>query len=240
MFSISDITLSILRILHQDFSYNTKLFAITPAAGESARGMGATGGVEGLIKKSAKQAIYSRNLKAMYMGIRGSLWMDSEFLLRSYLSLEISKIKSAAGKCADIKSLMLHEIVTDLALSLDLKWIFDSFIDFISSQKIQPGFETRNFAYLIAKFKNWKIDLAKVTIAAPFNKIGFLMIPSKKVCEETLYSIPTSNVLAISVLAAGYLNPSEAAGYIKSQPLLKGVAIAVSKEHHARETFKFF
>jgi hypothetical protein len=36
------------------------------------------------------------------------------------------------------------------------------------------------------------------------------------------------------------LKPVEAFQYIKEQSKLKGVAIAVSKEQHALETFKFF
>ncbi len=240
MFSSSDVTLSILRILNKEYSLRTKLFAIIPAAGESARAMGASGGVDGLIKKSVKQAISSRNLKAMYMGALGSLSMNPDLLFRTFISLEISRIKSYAGKNADIESIMLHEIVTDMALALDLKWLFKSFIRSLDNQKIQPGFETRNFPFLVKKFQKWGFDMGKLAIAAPFNKIGFLMIPSKQACEETLTTIPDCNVIAISVLAAGYLKPLEAFDYIKGQTNLKGVAIAVSKEQHAYETFKPF
>jgi hypothetical protein len=44
--------------------------------------------------------------------------------------------------------------------------------------------------------------------------------------------------MAISVLAAGYLKPAEAIDYIASLRNVKGVAIGVSKERHAQETFK--
>lgn len=240
MFSVSNATLSILKHLHQDYSSNPPLYAITPAAGESARGMGAFGGVDGLVRTSVKQIISSKNFKAMSMGVYGGLTLKPDMLLCSFISLERSRIRTVAGKHANIKSVMLHEIVTDLALSLDLDWLFKSYIDFLIKEKIQPGFETRNFSYLINKFNSWNIDLSKVTIAAPFNKIGFLMLPSKEICEKTLASLPASNVIAISVLAAGYLKPREAAQYIRTQPNLSGVAIAVSKEQQAHETFKAF
>jgi hypothetical protein len=42
----------------------------------------------------------------------------------------------------------------------------------------------------------------------------------------------------MSILAAGYLKPPEAIKYIGSLPNLVGVVVGVSKEQHARETFK--
>jgi hypothetical protein len=50
--------------------------------------------------------------------------------------------------------------------------------------------------------------------------------------------MPESNVIAISILAAGYLKPPEAIDYIATLPNIKGVAVGVSKEKHAHETFK--
>jgi hypothetical protein len=79
-----------------------------------------------------------------------------------------------------------------------------------------------------------------VVIAAPFNKVGFQMDPSKAECEKALASIDEANVIAISILAAGYIKPAEAADYIQSLPNILGVAAGVSKERHARETFKLF
>jgi hypothetical protein len=64
------------------------------------------------------------------------------------------------------------------------------------------------------------------------------MNPSKTECEKTLESIPESLVIAISILAAGYLTLQEASDYIASLPNLRGVAVGISKEKHARETFK--
>ena len=104
-------------------------------------------------------------------------------------------------------------------------------------RKIKPGFETRNFAYLVSKFKEWDIDFSRIVIAAPFNKVGFQMIPSKEECEKALAQVRDSNTIAISILAAGYLELREAAEYVQTLSNLKGVAVGVSKEHHTRETF---
>ena len=139
----------------------------------------------------------------------------------------------------NIESVMLHEVVTDMALALGSDWLIKSFIDFLLELKIKPGFETRNFAYLVYKFKEWDIDFSRIVIAAPFNKVGFQMNPSKKECEKALAEVRESNTIAISILAAGYLRLLEAAEYIQTLSNLKGVAVGVSKEHHACETFTF-
>jgi hypothetical protein len=102
---------------------------------------------------------------------------------------------------------------------------------------ITPGFNTVNFEYLVKKFREWKIDLDSVEIVSPFNKIGFQMTPSKERCEQILRTLNQPVVVAISVLAAGYLKPEEAVEYIASLPNIKGLAVGVSNEKHVRETF---
>jgi hypothetical protein len=197
-------------------------------------------GVSGLAKSFAKQIIVSGNLKAAVMGLKGAMFSDPMALLKSFLSYEISRIKSSSGKHMVLESMMLHEIVTDMALALDLRWLFNSYIKFMEELKITPGFETRNFTYLISKFREWGIDLNDIVIAAPFNKIGFQMTPSRIECERALELLSKPNVIAMSVLAAGYLKPKEAVDYIKSLPKIKGLVVGVSKEQHASETFKLF
>ena len=91
---------------------------------------------------------------------------------------------------------------------------------------------------IFREFNEWGIDLDHTVIATPFNKAGFQMNPSREECENILSSLSSPVVIAISVLAAGYLKPVEAVNYIESLPNIKGVAVGVSKEYHARETFK--
>jgi hypothetical protein len=64
------------------------------------------------------------------------------------------------------------------------------------------------------------------------------MCPSKEKCEHVLKSLVKPSLVAISVLAAGYLKPREALEYIGTLPNVKGLALGVSKEAHAKETFK--
>jgi len=241
MFSVSDTTLSILReIREREAIEHLSLYAIVPYAYEYVRVATQVGGVTGLIAKVAKEITMSRSAGTIAMGLGAVIRSNPLSLMKTYLSYEISRVKSSAGKKANLISLMLHEVVTDMALALDLDWLFRSYIDFTLRRGLTPGFNTGNFTYFVDKFKTWNLDLDKIAIAAPFNKIGFQMIPSKIACEKTLDSLLQPIVIAISILAAGYLKPTEAIGYIAALPNIKGVAIGVSRESHARETFRLF
>jgi predicted lactoylglutathione lyase len=50
----------------------------------------------------------------------------------------------------------------------------------------------------------------QITITASFNKIGFQMNPSKMDCEKALEEVSDAQIIAMSILAAGYLQPNEA------------------------------
>jgi hypothetical protein len=50
--------------------------------------------------------------------------------------------------------------------------------------------------------------------------------------------LPKPNVIALSILAAGYLKPLEAIDYIANLPNIKGVAVGVSKKDHGIGTFR--
>jgi hypothetical protein len=239
MFSVSETTLSILnKICEKEESNHLRFYALVPYAYEYVRLATQVGGIPGLAKKFAKQIVVSGNVKAIAMGLKGVIRTDPMALLKTYLIYEISRIKSSAGKQANLESVLLHEIITDMALALNLDWLFKSYVDFMLKLGIKPGFDTRNFAYLVNKFMEWGIGFNDIVIAAPFNRVGFQMNPSKKEYEEALASLGETNIIAISILAAGYLKPLEAIEYIESLPNIKGVAVGVSKEQHARETFK--
>jgi len=237
MFSVSETTLSILQTVQKRIGDKPLgLYAIVPYAYEYVRIATQLGPV-GLAKKLAQKIVLTGNSQAIFNGLKGVIRMDPEALMKTYLFYELSRIKSSAGKHMNIKSVMLHEVVTDMLLALNADWLIKSFINFFFERKIKPGFETRNFVYLVNKFKEWDIDFSKILIAAPFNKVGFQMVPSKEECEKALAEVPESNTIAFSILAAGYLKLQEASEYMQTLSNLKGVAVGVSKEHHARETF---
>jgi hypothetical protein len=127
-----------------------------------------------------------------------------------------------------------------MGLALNFDWLFKFYVSYLSQKDIVPGFNTRNFPYLVRKFKEWDINLDETVIATQFNKAGFQMNPSRDEYEKTLSSLSHPIVLAISVLAAGYFKPPEAAEYISRLGNLKGVVAGVSTMKQARETFALF
>ena len=238
MFSVSETTLSILKEIRKTKKHDDlKLYAIIPYAYENVRLATKVGGISGLAKQMTKQIVRSMNLRAIGYGVKGIITMDLKALMKTYVLHEISRIKSAAGSNSNLVSVILHELITEMALAFDLEWFFKSYIEFLQKREIKPGFETRNFAFLVNKFRKWDIDFREVSFISAFNKMGFQMNPSKVVCEEALANSDGADVIAMSILASGYVNPSEAIDYIKTLPNLTGVVVGVSKEHQARETF---
>ena len=239
MFSVSDTTLSILNQLpEKSLKERLNLYALVPYAYEYVRIATNTGGFSGLAKRFAIQVLRSGNLKTALMGLKGVLTSNPMDVMKAYLSYEIIRIKSSAKNRGILCSVLLHEVITDMAIALNLETFVKSYIKFMIDHNIEPGFETRNFSYFVNKFKEWNIDFKGLVIAAPFNKIGFYMNPSKIECEKALANVSSSTVIMMSILAAGYLKPSEAIDYINRLPNANAIVVGVSNEKQARETFK--
>ncbi len=239
MFSVSDTTLSILRLLTEGASSRSPtLYAIVPYAYEYVR-IATNLGTVGLAKKLTKQMVLSGNVGAIGASLKFLATMNPKDLLKAYLLYELSRTKDAIGTRFILESMMLHEVITEIILSLNLDWLAKSYIDLSLELGMKPGFETRNFAYLVKKFNEWAIDFSKISIATPFNRLGFQMNPSRKDCEKALMEVSECNLIAMSSLASGYLTLSEAADYLENLPSIKGVVIGVSREKQALETFKY-
>lgn len=236
MFSVSETTLGILTKL--DPEKKIDLYAIVPYAFEYVRMATHAGGISGLAKKVSMQIIFSRNMFSVFPSLIGILRVDPSAILRIYLIYELARIKKAGGENANLKSILLHEVITDMALALNLDWFFKSYIKLFSTSTILPGFETRNFPYLVEKFTEWHINMNEITICASFNKIGFQMNPSKIECESALQKVSGAQIIAMSTLAAGYLNLSEAMLYLANLPKIAQVVVGVSTKRQASETFK--
>ncbi len=241
LFSVDDVTLSIIRNLnHNPAIGNASLYAIAPYAYEYVRKSTQTGGVGGLAKSLAKEMVFSSNAKVLASNLGGLLRFNLSALLKTYVAYELSRIKSASGGKMPLKSFMLHEIVTDMALALNMEGLFKSYIKFVEGYHVRPGLETRNFPHLVTKFNEWQIDFSKLTLVSSFNKVGFQMCPTKQDCEEALEQAKDAEVIAMSVLAAGYLKPEDAIGYLANLEGVSGLVIGVSKERQALETFRVF
>lgn len=239
-FSVCDSNLSIIGKLDLEGLEGLGLYPVVPYAFEYVQKATQRGGISGLVKSLGMDMIKSGNIESLWYGALTTVTYSPKALMKAYLGYELSRLDSVVNEKVQVESVLLHQLVTDLALALDLDWLFTDYIKYLSRKKITPGFNTGNFVYLIEKFKEWGIDTGKVLILAPFNKVGFQMMPSIEKCEQVLGELPSPSVIAMSVLAAGFVRPPEAAEYIAALPNIKGVALGVSKPKHAEETFKLF
>jgi hypothetical protein len=240
MLSVDETTLSIIKNLSESYQSDVRLYAIAPYAYEYVRKSTQTGGVAGLATSVAKEMIFSSNLKVVAANAGGLLRFDLSALIKTYVAYELSRIKSAIGRNMHLESFMLQEMITDMMLALNMKKLCQSYISFLESKHVRPGFETRNFPYLVNRFSEWGIEFSKLTLTSSFNKIGFQMCPSQQECEEALEHAKEAEVIAMSVLAAGYLKPAEAISYVAGLDGISGLVIGVSKEQQAIETFRVF
>lgn len=239
-FSVSELTLSILQTLRERKSIDqVSLYPMVPYAFEYVRVATQTG-TPGLVKRFAKQVTLSGDFQTILEGLWSVVRMNPEGFTKTYLAYELSRIKSSAGKQVKLVSVLLNEVIADMGLALGFDWLFRSFICYLSKRGITPGFNTRNFPYLVRRFDEWGIELDETLIVTPFNKVGFQMNPSKEQCEKTLANMSSPLVLAISVLAGGYYKPSMAVDYLASLNNLKGLIVGVSNERQASETFRLF
>lgn len=239
LFSVSELSLSILSSLPDRGSYRSMgLYPIAPWSFEYVRAAVRLGGLPGLARMVGGRIVRSGNLYALTQGLNGVLRNDPGALFKAYMSYEVARVRSAAGRDAKVASVILHEIVGDMALGLNMEWLFRAHVDANHRAGTKPGFNTRNLPYLAAKFADWGISLEGAVIAAPFNLEGFQMCPSREACETTLAGLRGTEIIAFSILAAGHLGYSDAIEYVTKLPNLRGVAVGVSKPEQARSTFR--
>jgi hypothetical protein len=240
LFSVNETTLAILHILRGTPQLPARLYAIVPYSYGFVRSAIALGGIPGLARKVGREIVGVRNWRALLDAAGGLVTGNPRGLLRAYVTYEINRLRAAVGTRTPVASILLHEIVTDMALALNMDWLVRTFVRAVSAEGVMPGFNTRNLCALVQRLRTWGIDMDGLVIAAPFNTAGFQMSPSREACEQALVGMRGATLIAFSVLAAGYVSLSDAASYIAGTPRLDGVAIGVSSAEQAQTTFALF
>lgn len=163
---------------------------------------------------------------------------DPVGLMKSYLDMELLSFLNAKPKNSNLRSILLHEVVTDLCLGLGNLGLLDSFARYIREKyHASPGFVTYNLVRFVELFRKAGMTLEGITIMTPFNSIGFQMSPSRESCEACLSFLSESNVIAMSIMAGGYLTLDQAVEYLRGISANLGVAVGVSSTQHAEQTF---
>lgn len=180
-------------------------------------------------------------VKTVARGAFSALTFDVSAIMRRYIDSEIEGFLKVAPSSAELRAVFVHELICDTLLAFKHADLLQEYIDSIRDMyQVRAGLVTRNFSRLLSFLKEADFDLDCIAILTPFNKAGFQMNPTKEECEMALDQIEGAKVLAMSTLAAGYLNVHEATDYLKTKPRLHGFVVGVSSPEHARETFHAF
>ena len=239
-FSVSPNMYNVLRHLKlEEYDREFGLYPILPDAASTLR-LEFENGILGMMTNLFGKMSIGTKAKSLVQGGAAALEMDPIKMMKTYLEGEISIFMRAVPKGAKLKAVFLHQMVSDLMLSFQMKDLFSEYVGFVSdSFEVMPGFVTKNFA----RFADFVIDAGysskDLVIMTPFNKAGFEMIPSKESCEEALSKIPKAQVIAMHMLALGYRKLDEATEYINSLPRKVSCVVGVSKESYAEKTFSY-
>jgi hypothetical protein len=195
-------------------------------------------GMRGLVDETLSKLSLSDKTKALFKSGLSALRLDPAGILKAYVDMELAGYLSEKPGNTILRSVLLHEVVTDLCLGLRDVHLLDASARHIREKyHVSPGFVTYNLVSFVELFRKAELALEDVVIMAPFNNVGYQMSPSRDSCEACLSSLPESNLIAMSIFAGGYLSLESALDYLRSLPRLPGVAVGVSSKRHAEETF---
>ena len=162
------------------------------------------------------------------------------YVKKDYISMAISflQFERAPFRDINIKSLLLHNVLTDLLLSLRISSALEEYSIYVEEKmEIKPGFITLNFELFKKSFEEWNIK--PQLVMTPINPGGYDMNPSSSAVEAALRTYPR-DVIAMNVLGGGAFSPSVACSYLKSYDNIKYCVIGASSEEHLRELIELF
>ncbi len=196
--------------------------------------------VQQMNEKGMKGVIGEVINKTSYVGA-SSLAMKSgwNYLKKDYLSLGMSMLKLEISPFDNIsiKGLLLHNVITDLLLSLNISDGFETYFEFVKKKlKIDPGLITLNFPMLVNRLDEWKLKSS--IVMTPINPNGYDMNPTKKDVEASLKKY-NGNVFAMNTLGGGAFTVKDSSDYLKSLNV-ENIVIGASSKNHLEENSKIF
>ncbi len=171
------------------------------------------GGIVGMLARGSTALLTKNPIEMM------KLLVDAELKMFHGLKLEV---------------VFLQNNVTDLMLGFGIKDIFREFVRYVEDKyQARAGFQTLNMPMLV----DFLIDcgIENPIVCSAINKLGFQMHPDVASYERTLKSKPFQ-ALAMSVMAAGSLGPTEAFEYVFGIKQVKSILFGASTRAHLQQT----
>jgi len=187
-------------------------------------------GLVNVVTDALGSSSLSEKLATLWSGGVGALTGDATKILTTLIDFEVGPFRDL-----NLRSIVLHDVLADLALGLDMPDVFSAFDRHVREKYgTVPGFGTKNLPRMMAMLGRAGVE--NPFVMAAVNKKGFWVNPSLGAFEECLRT-HRLRLLAMSTLAAGYLAPDEAYEYLYSLPQVESVVVGVSNRRHAAETF---
>ncbi len=187
-------------------------------------------GILGVMKDVLSQQNIIDKVKISFDLMKFLSNIDYKEIIPTLIKFEMSSFKKSF-----IKSVILHDSLTDILVSLGRFDIILFYYEYVSKNySCTPGFATKNLSSFLNLVKNKNID--DIYILTHVNKIGYEMNPNQAIVEEEIKKTKM-NIICMSILASGYLNPAEALTYIKSLNINSNLStvIGCSTEKHILE-----
>lgn len=212
-----------------DIKEHLNLYVLLPYMAKYVR-MANEKGIVNMISDTLGQATLLNKIQILTAGSLGVLKKDIMAMFRALIDVELLLLSRL-----NVKAIFLHNALTDMAVGLDLFDILEFFIDYIDKKyHVSPAFCTLNSPMTLNYLD--KHGIKNPVLMAPFNPIGFQMNPSREAAENSLRTV-SSQTIAMSTLAAGFISPAEAAAYLSSLPEIKSIVIGASSRKHIDESF---
>ncbi|MCG8406841.1 MAG: hypothetical protein MI923_16715 [Phycisphaerales bacterium] len=187
-------------------------------------------GVVNVIMDQVKGAGIGQTLGLFARGGMAMLRKDVFQILKTLIQMELMPFRGLR-----MRAVFLHDVLSDLALSLDMRSIFEFYVEEIRDKyEAEPAFATKNLPLMVRRLKDYGIE--RPLILSHFNQVGFNMNPSQEACERCLVE-EDLQIMAMGTLASGYLKPDEAYKYLFGLAKMDSVVVGVSNPSHAEQTF---
>ncbi|HEV2118504.1 MAG TPA: hypothetical protein VGS11_00115 [Candidatus Bathyarchaeia archaeon] len=235
---MTPILMNALRLMREiGITQGFELYPVIPNVQLQAQ-ISAESGTNRMIRETLLRLFRRARIISLASASFGFLTSDSSRALRLLVDAHLHEIRRTVPDSLHVKSLLLHEILTELMVSFKLTDITLDYIDYVRTYAgIMPGFVTRNFVMFVDFVNKLGTSLDDVVVLTPLNALGYQMNPSKEACERVLAQTKGLNVVAMSVMAGGQLSLASAVKYIESLPRQVSCVVGVSSSVHARETF---
>jgi hypothetical protein len=201
-----------------------KIFPCMPYAHKYANAVTELG-ILGALKEYLPGNIFSTFAKG------GIAYAKKDFIAMMELLID-AEMKMFKGISTPV--IFIQNVLTDMILGLGMKEVFPAYHSYIIKKyNAEPGYITMNLPMLLDVFD--EVGIKNPIVCSSINKIGFRMSGGRELYEKTIAEREFRPV-AMQVLAAGAIRPSEAFEYVCKQKKIESILFGASSREHIKES----